>query len=443
MNKYITKEDLAKYRQSYLELQDKQEEKKLQTASLLDVCLNEKVKEDNTFQFSFELEECKIYNQYESNLCWLFSCINLIKNNMAHHLGMSPLDLELSTNYLNFYDKLEKANHIYQVIADLDSKVVSGGLSGVEDIYLSQFLKDPVRETGRIEYARALIQKYGVVPSNSMPDTYHSRHSQEFIKLYNKKVRGDIFKLIDAKQKKLDISKLIKKFCEENYILLCTLLGVPCTQFSFTYKSFKGTNKTIKNITPQEFFKKYCSIHLEDFVVVGNVPLPTKPYYVRYVKAYSGNVHGESEISFFNLPQERFTKLCLDQLFDGYPVPIACENKQYRNIDSTILDTRLFQYGRMLGVSELTKEQALDSYDCTLKHWMTIRGVHIENELPVRWKVEDIGGENVRSNGYYVMNHNFFEKCVYQALINKKYLTKQELEQLEQTPILFGYHEAI
>lgn len=444
MNKRITNENLAKYRWSYMNLQNKQEEKKLQTASLLDVCLNEKVKEENTFFFSFELEECKIYNQYESMLCWLYSCLNLIKNDMAHNLQISPLDFELSAQYLNFYDKLEKAHHAYQVVAECGINLADKVISNFEEVYfLSQFLKEPMRETGRIEYARALLNKYGIVPSGVMPSTYHLVHSAELIKVYAKKVKGDIFTLIDSLSQGKKVDNLIDKMCEENYILLSKLLGNPPTHFDYTYTDKKGKMCTLSSMTPQDFFRKYCTIELDEFVVVGNVPMKDKLYYTKYQKAYSGNVHGESAIEFINLPQEEFTNVCLAQLLDGCPVPIACENKQYRNRESTILDTRLFDFEKVLGVKDLTKEQALDSCDITLKHWMTLRGVDIQRGLPIKWKVEDTGGSAVRNHGYYVMNHKFFEKCVFQAFIHKKYLSKKVSNLITSKPVLFGYDEPI
>lgn len=444
MNKNITNENLTKYRHSYLELQNKQEEKILQTASLLDVCLNEKVKEENIFSFSFELEECKIYNQYESGLCWLYSCLNLIKNDMAHNLQISPLEFELSAQYLNFYDKLEKAHHAYQVVAESGINLADKVISNFgEDYFLSQFLKEPMRETGRIEYAMVLLNKYGIVPSSIMPNTYHLEHSTELIKVYAKKVRGDIFILIDTLSQGKKVDNLIDKMNEENYILLSKLLGNPPTQFDYTYIDEKGNTCTLNGVTPQAFFKKYCTTELDDFVVVGNVPMKDKPYYTKYQKAYSGNVHGESAIEFINLPQEEFTNVCLAQLLDGCPVPIACENKQYRNIDSTILDARLFDFEKVLGVKDLTKEEAIESRDITLKHWMTLRGVDIQRGLPIKWKVEDTGGSSVRNHGYYVMNHNFFEKCVFQAFIHKKYLSKQIQDLIKSKPVLFGYDEPI
>lgn len=61
---------------------------------------------------------------------------------------------------------------------------------------------------------------------------------------------------------------------------------------------------------------------------------------------------------------------------------------------------------------------------------------------PIRWKVEDSAGKDARINGYYVMNNNYFEKCVFYAWINKKFLPKKILQAFEQKPVVYGFEGA-
>jgi len=39
------------------------------------------------------------------------------------------------------------------------------------------------------------------------------------------------------------------------------------------------------------------------------------------------------------------------------------------------------------------------------------------------------------------MNHNFFEKCVFYAMIDKKFLSKKILDVLNEKPIMFGFED--
>ncbi len=91
----------------------------------------------------------------------------------------------------------------------------------------------------------------------------------------------------------------------------------------------------------------------------------------------------------------------------------------------------------------MSKRQAIESFDINLKHFMVFRGVHIENELPIRWKVEDSAGAENRINGYYVMNQNFFEKCVFQACIHKKFLSDKQIKASNLKPIICNFRGLI
>lgn len=58
---------------------------------------------------------------------------------------------------------------------------------------------------------------------------------------------------------------------------------------------------------------------------------------------------------------------------------------------------------------------------------MVITGVHIENNKPIRWKAENSYGDKLYKEGYYIMNDNFFNDFVLMVIINKKYLSKEDL----------------
>lgn len=444
MKKDITFKDIKRFNIQYSKNPNYELTNKLKDLPLNEVCLNKDIIKENIFEFNIELEDCKIYNQYTSLRCWLYSCLNLIKNNVANNLDINPLDFQLSANYLSFFDKLEKANHLYETIINYKFSSNSPQPFDISnDRYLAEFLKDPVKENGRIEYARELIKKYGIAPYEIMPETYNTKNPSEIINLYSQKCRLDIFKFIEAKKNNLDLHNLKDTLLQENYILLCKLIGQPVKKFDYIYKDKNGNIQKLNNITPLQFYNQFCTINLDDFILVGNVPMSNKPFYKKYRKAFSSNIEGKSYIEFINIPLNEFSNICVKQLKNNLPVCFSCENKKYRNKESKILDTRIFDFEKLFNVKDLNKQQSLESWDISIKHWMVFRGVHIENGKPIRWKVEDTAGVENRINGYYVMNNNYFEKCVFQAWIHKDYLSKEILEQDKSKPILFGYNDSI
>ncbi len=428
---------LDKFRDDYNKIKNEKLQKALQTRPILDVCLNEEIKAENKFEFNIELEDCKIYNQYSSKRCWMFAVLNLIKNNMAQNLNQSVMTFELSTNYLNFYDKLEKANHAYQTIIDL--KVSDDFVMCDYDSHplLTGYLKDPVRENGKLNFASALLKKYGIVPMSVMPETFNSRYSEDFNNWFTRKIRYDMQELLSLKGKKKNLYKAKKRMLKECYNLLANILGEPPKTINYNYIDKNNDKKNILNFTPIEFYNQYCSINLDNFVQIAQMPI--FDYYKKYERRYSKNLVEAEAHNFINVPQNEFTSLCLSQLKEGIPVVIGCDNRKYRDKESKILDTRIFDFEKLLGIKDLEKLEALKTFDCKTRHFMTIRGAFVENDKPLRWKVEDTAGDEARINGFYVMNNNYFEKCVYYAWIDKKFLSKKITNLLETKAELYGF----
>jgi bleomycin hydrolase len=69
----------------------------------------------------------------------------------------------------------------------------------------------------------------------------------------------------------------------------------------------------------------------------------------------------------------------------------------------------------------------LDYRHSAMNHAMVITGVDIVDGEPIKWKIENSWGEDNGVKGYYVMSKEFFDTFVYQAVVLKKYLTKEEV----------------
>ena len=69
---------------------------------------------------------------------------------------------------------------------------------------------------------------------------------------------------------------------------------------------------------------------------------------------------------------------------------------------------------------------------------MVITGVDLVDGKPTKWKIENSWGEKPGFKGYFVMSDSWFDKFVYQAVINKKYLSdelKKTFEEGSKDPI--------
>ena len=114
---------------------------------------------------------------------------------------------------------------------------------------------------------------------------------------------------------------------------------------------------------------------------------------------------------------------------------------KFRDKKSGVLDIRSYNYEDTLKMKRLSKEESLNLYDISMHHIMSFTGVNLVDDKPQRWKVEDSYGDKEKVNGYYIMNDNFFDEFVLSVVIDKKYLSENQLKLLDQKPIEFAVEE--
>ena len=66
---------------------------------------------------------------------------------------------------------------------------------------------------------------------------------------------------------------------------------------------------------------------------------------------------------------------------------------------------------------------------------MTLVGVDLKNDKPIKWRVENSWGTAKGSNGYWTMYDNWFDLHVYNIIVHKKYVPKEILK-IRDTPAI-------
>lgn len=396
--------------------------------------LDRKIIAENQPVFNIELPaRVNKYDQKNSALCWIYAGINMIQFDVVQNLNMDVENLTLSPVYISFFDRLEKASAIYEKIIRLED-------ASYEYINENRIIVNAPYTLGFFEFFRGLINKYGFVPDSVMPETKESINNNRANTIYCEKMMGDIVKLIKLKEENASmeaLEKQIKIFLEENYMLLSKMLGEPVQKFTYEYIDKDGNFQRLENITPLEFKERFLKIDLNEFISIVNMPRHNKEYGKVY--KYTGNPSIE-EYTFLNLPINELKTLAIKQLKDSLPVYVNLYRRQFRDIPSGVLDTRLYDYKNVLGVTPLTKEEGQNTNSIHFHHCMDICGVHIVDDKPVRWKVEDSFGNALKNKGYSIMNDNFFDKYVFAVIIHKKYLSQEQLEAWNQQPIEFSIY---
>lgn len=271
-----------------------------------------------------------------------------------------------------------------------------------------------------------------------MKPTVEGKNSIQVTNLYSEIVKSNIFKLIELKKKNINRKELRnekKKMLQENYEFLSKVYGEPARRFNYTYIDNNGKKIELKDITPNEFVKRFLSININDFVFISNAPVFNRTYGQK-IKNSNANMIENKTVEFLHISSNELKELTIKQLKDNMPVIIGISTMKFSNLKHGVLDTRLYNYEKLANYKKLSKEEGMTSNEIFLHHWMTITGVYIEDENPKRWKVEDSYGSETKINGYWVMNDNYFTDYVFTCIINKKYLSKKQLDLYNKEAII-------
>ncbi len=381
--------------------------------------------------FTHEIKSGKVTSQEKSGRCWMFAGLNLFRFPVIKTLNTE--DFEFSQNYLMFYDKLEKANYFLESILTTIH----------EDIYsriLMWLLKDPLQDGGQWDMFVNLVNKYGAVPKNIMPETFHSSNSALMNQLLTFQLRSWASQLREMASQGCNDDELRKKksnLITEFYRLLTYFLGEPPMQFHFEYRDKSGTHNSIENFTPQQFFKEYVKTDLNEYISLINAPTPDKPFGKTYSVAFLGNVIEGRKILYLNTNLDDLKKCTIDQLKDGEPVWFGCDVRIQTERQKGLMDTRVFLFDHALDADiKLDKSGRLLYGESLLTHAMVFTGVNLKNEKPDRWKVENSWGEERGEKGFFIMSDRWFDEYNYQVVVNKKYLTSEMVTASNTEPVL-------
>lgn len=386
----------------------------------------------NHHSYSISLEQGEICNQKQSGRCWMFAALNTMRFDVMKKLNLKTF--ELSQAYTFFYDKLEKSNYFLENILETLDEPVTGRL-------VSYLLKDPVSDGGQWDMFCNLLRKYGVVPKEVFPESVASSASREMDACLTEKLRGDACALRTKYYNgatKEELRGMKEEMLEEIYRILCICLGQPPKTFDFEYRDEDKEFHRECNLTPQEFWNKYVGWNLDDYVSLINAPTRDKPYGHSYSVKFLGNVEEGHAVRYLNLEIGALKKAAIAQMKDGYPVWFGCDVGACSERETGAMDMEIYEMENLMNMKfTMTKAERLDYGQSMMTHAMVFQGVNLdENGNPNRWRVENSWGEDPGHKGYYLMTDRWFDEYMYQIVVNKKYLTEEQLAQYNSEPIM-------
>ena len=383
-------------------------------------------------RFSVETRKQSITDQKSSGRCWMFSGLNVLRSNyMAHADSVS---IEFSQAYLFFWDQLEKSNLMLQGVIDTAKKPL-------DDQRVQFFFHAPIGDGGTFCGVADLAPKYGLVPSEIMPETYTSENTSKARSLISSKLREFGLQLRDIVAKKksaAEVQKAKTAMLAQIYRMLKLTLGAPVEKFTYAFHDKNGRQLgEPKEYTPLSFYQEVVGGDLNGtFIMVMNDP--RREYYKTYEVEYDRHTYDGSNWRYLNLPMDEIEQLAIASLKDGrkmyssYDVAKFLDRKRgYASLDN-------FDYGSVFGTTfKMDKAQRISTFDSGSTHAMTLTAVDLDKQgKPIKWKVENSWGATNGQQGCLIMTAEWFREYMFRLVVNKKYVSDKLLKAYNTKPVM-------
>lgn len=381
--------------------------------------------------FSIDIPTMKATNQKASGRCWLFAGLNVLREIVAKKANIEQF--ELSQNYAAFFDKFEKINYFLESIIDLADQ-------DPDDRTVNWILRTGIQDGGQWDMMVSVVKKYGVCPKDAMEETAASSATRDINGLINTKLRQEaamLQKACKAGKTVDELHEMKNGYLNEFYTLLCSVFGVPPTSFDFEYVDKEKNYHLETGYTPLSFAEKYVGNILDDYISIINAPTQDKPFGKKFTVAYLGNVVGGNDIQYLNVEMDTFKQIVLSQMQDNEIVWFGSDCGKFSNRANGVWDDQAFDYDSAFGIDfSISKEDSLNYAHSAMNHAMVLTGVNVVDGKTTKWKIENSWGPDAGNKGYYVCSDTWFDKYVYQAVVNKKYLPECLKSALEEAPIV-------
>ena len=378
----------------------------------------------NAHQFSIDIKTLPATSQKASGRCWIFAATNVLREIVAKKCNLD--NFELSQNYIAFYDKLEKVNWALESVIDLKDKET-------DDRVLQTIVRFPVGDGGQWDMFKSLVKKYGVCPKNVMDETFSSSNTRSSGFILNTLVRQFAAELRHTNPK--DPQPLKEAYLEKAFKVLSVVFGTPVEEFDFEYVDKNKNYHIDKNLTPKTFYDKYVGEDIDEYVSLVNATTSDKPFNQTFTVDYIGNVVDGDPIKYLNLEMSELKAAVIRQMKAGEIVWFGSDCGKYGDRQNGNWDPLQYAYDKAFGFSTyMDKADMLDYGQSAMNHAMCLTGVNLDGERPTKWKIENSWGQDIAHKGYFTATDLWFDNFVYQAVVKKKYLTKEQLKNLEKEP---------
>ena len=373
--------------------------------------------------FSDRVKTKGITNQKSSGRCWLFTGLNVLR---AAVIDKYDLDkFEFSQSYCFFWDQLEKCNLFLQAVIDTRDK-------GFEDREVDWLFNHPLSDGGTFTGVANLVMKYGVVPSEAMPESMIANNTSAMVGQIKTLLRQDGLRLretpsgVKAKDLPAYLEQQKTAMLKEIYRILCISYGVPPTEFVWKGKTY----------TPTSFYKELLDYDLNgNYVMMMNDP--SREYGKVYEIEYDRHLYDGQNWVYVNLPIERIKEMAIASIKADKAMYFSCDVGKFLLRSKGVCDLKNFDYDSLLGVNfTMDKKERILTHASGSSHAMTLIAVDLKDGKPEKWMVENSWGADSGYKGNVIMTDEWFNEYMFRLVVEKQFVPADVMKMLEQKPVM-------
>lgn len=369
-----------------------------------------------------KLDTLGVSDQKQSGRCWMFAAYNVFRHRIAEELGVK--EFEFSHVYLQFYDKIEKSNHVLRSL----EKQFRAGVTDLDDRTNAALLQGAASDGGQWNYFTNLVAKYGAVPSYAMPETFGSGRTSQLDGRLRTVLRRGALRLRSAVGAG-DTEAVIAETLADAHRVTAIHLGLPPSEFTWQYRDSDNGFHRGGTYTPRQFAAELLPDDLDEYVCVVHDPRHADGQ--AFSISHENNVWGTRDFSYVTADIDTLRHLVTTGLDAGEPVWFACDVNRQFVAKNGVWDADLLELDALYGTdSTSTKAGQMDTAESRLTHGMVFTGYDRSPSGAVRWRVENSWGTkghaehtDLAGAGYGTMADNWFAENVFQVVVPRRFLT--------------------
>lgn len=363
-----------------------------------------------------------ITDQRNSGRCWYFSTTNILRAEVLAAEGRPDGqdgwgDFQFSQAYGQFYDLLEKCNRFLENVVEYRREPLDSRMN-------DWLFRKPFGDGGHFANAAHLIDKYGLVPQDAMPETQASGNNLSLMNGIRTLMRKYGLRLRECAAS--DIPAVKERALADVYRLLVLSLGMPPEQFEWQGVTY----------TPQSFRDTFVHHDMEkDYAILMNDP--TLPYGRVYEVRDSRNCVEYAPWRFLNVPMEVINTAGIASLQGGRMFYISADTGKEGLADDGVYDTRLFRPDSLSGIDfSMSKADMLRSGEMTSLHAIAVAGVRLDGQgAPQMWLIENSFGTARGWDGLVVMSAPWWDRYLLRAVFERRFLPQDILAAHDAGPV--------